>query len=74
MNCIITLPSMTHAQNARERLLAHGIASGVIRLPQGLSQEGCAWGISLDCRHADEGQKVLSLSNLPFRKVIRGGD
>lgn len=70
-NCIITLPSLTFAQKARLILTANKIEASVLKLPPDLSDKGCAWGISLDCLSAQNATHILSVSDLPYKKVWR---
>ncbi len=69
MTCTISLPSMTLAQKARGVLEANGITVHVARLSPELAKEGCAWGITLDCKALDNTKHVLSVSGIPYKKV-----
>lgn len=69
--CIITLPSMTFAQKARLVLTANEITASVTKLPPTLAEKGCGWGIRLDCEKANEATHILSVSDLPYKKVWR---
>lgn len=69
--CIITLPSMTFAQKARLILTANRIEASVLKLPPPLSDKGCAWGISLDCEKTKDATRILTVSDLPYKKVWR---
>lgn len=67
--CIITLPSMTFAQKARLVLTANRIEAGVLKLPPALSDQGCAWGVAIDCAKAVDAARILSVSDLPYKKI-----
>ena len=69
--CIITLPSMTFAQKARLVLTANDIPASVAKLSPTLAEKGCGWGITLDCLKANEATHILSVSDLPYKKVWR---
>ena len=69
--CIITLPSMTFAQKARLVLTANQIEASVLKLPPTLSDKGCAWGIRIDCRRATDAAHILTVSDLPYKKIWR---
>ncbi len=69
--CIITLPSMTFAQKARLVLTANKIEASVLKLPPTLSDKGCAWGVDIDCRKANDATHILTVSDLPYKKVWR---
>ena len=67
--CIITLPSMTFAQKARHVLTANHIEATVLKLPPTISEQGCAWGVALDCQKIKDATRILSISDLPYKKV-----
>lgn len=69
--CIITVPSMTFAQKARNALTANQIPSTVTRLTPEQAEKGCGWGVEIDCRHLEHSLHVLNTSNIPTRRVRR---
>lgn len=69
--CIITLPSMTLAQKARTVLVASGITANVTKLPPALAEKGCGWGISLSCHDTATATHILTVSDIPYKKVWR---
>lgn len=69
--CIITLPSMTFAQKARLVLTANTIEASVLKLPPHLSDKGCQWGVVIDCEKAKDATRILTVSDLPYKKVWR---
>lgn len=69
--CIVTLPSMTLAQKARLVLSANAIEASVTKLPPILAEKGCGWGITVDCARVNESTHILTVSDLPFKKVWR---
>ncbi|MBQ7365288.1 MAG: DUF3343 domain-containing protein [Clostridia bacterium] len=68
-HCIISMPSMTFAQKARTVLAANAIEALVSKLPHELSEKGCAWGISLACKDTEEARRILTVSDVPFKRV-----
>ena len=69
--CIISLPSMTFAQKARLVLTANHIDASVLKLPPEFSDKGCAWGITIAKEHKASALHVLTVSDLPYKKVWR---
>ena len=66
--CVIAMPSMTTALQAERLLGGGGIHVRVIKLPQGRTQKGCAYGIELPCVYAYEAVKRLDIAS------VRHGD
>lgn len=67
--CIITLPSMTFTQKAQAILRENSVEASVIKLPPTLAEKGCGWGIRLNCDQISNALHVLSVSDLPYKKV-----
>lgn len=70
--CIITLPSLTFAQKARKALAASHIAVTVIRLSPEQADKGCGWGIEVDCLGTAEMTRILDISDIPWRRILKG--
>ena len=61
---------MTFAQKARSVLMKNEIASSVIKLPPRLSESGCGWGLRLDETDTGRAKEILTLSALPYKRII----
>ncbi len=68
---IITLPSMTFSQKARGILSVNGVDSKIIKLSPELAQKGCGWALEIDSFLLDEAVRVLNISDIPIRRIIR---
>lgn len=69
-NCLITTMTMTLAMKGKRLLSSKGIAAEVVRLPQGLTASGCAWGISIDCAKAKRAKEILSEARFTYGKLV----
>lgn len=69
--CIITLPSMTLAQKARTVLAANNLTANVTKLPPILAEKGCGWGVSISCHDQTAATHILTVSDIPYKKVWR---
>ncbi len=70
--CIITLPSMTFAQKARKALTANGFDATAEKLTPEQAEKGCGWGVALPCRSTEEALRVLDVSDIPWKRILRG--
>lgn len=70
--CIITLPSLTFAQKARKALAANNVTATVIRLSPEQADKGCGWGIEAECTKTAEMTRILDISDIPWRRILRG--
>lgn len=70
--CIITLPSLTFAQKARKSLAANGITATVVRLSPEQADKGCGWGIEVNCSVTAEMTRILEISDIPWRRILKG--
>lgn len=70
--CIVTLPSLTFAQKARKVLSANTISVTVIRLSPEQADKGCGWGIEIDCHSVENITRILDISDIPWRRILRG--
>ncbi len=66
----ITFRSLTHAQRAARLLERKGFTATVIRAPQGLSEQGCAYAVTLRAR-PEEAMKLLRQNGLRPGKLFR---
>lgn len=69
--CRITLPSMTFAQKARKTLTANQIEATAEKLSPAESEGGCGWCVEVDCARLDEALRVLDISDVPWKKVLK---
>lgn len=67
---LITFRSLTHAQRAARLLERSGFTAAVIKAPQGLSANGCAYAVTLRAR-VGEALTLLRASRLRLGKVFR---
>ena len=51
-------------------LEASGIAADVVGLDSTLTQKGCAYGISLDCKSASRAEGILRSRQIPYGTVV----
>ena len=70
--CMITLPSMTFAQKAKKVLINNQIAVTVIKLSPEQAEKGCGWGIECPCQKAEEITRILDVSDIPWRRILKG--
>lgn len=66
---LIMCRSLTHAQRSAQVLERHGITAVVTKAPQGLSDRGCAYAVSLRRRQA-EAVELLKEMNMLAGKVF----
>ena len=66
--CVIAMPSQTAAWQGERLLGGGGIHVRVIKLPQGRTKKGCAYGIELPCIYANEALKRMDSA------AVRHGD
>ena len=50
--CLIAASSMTYAMRAESLLKSDGLAVRIVKLPQGRSQKGCAYGVEVPASQA----------------------
>lgn len=67
---LITFRSLTHAQRAARLLERGGFTATVIKAPQGLSEKGCAYAVTLRGR-VGEALTLLRGSSLRMGRVFR---
>lgn len=67
---LIMCTSLTSAQRAHRQLESVGIASSVVKAPQGLNLNGCGYAVSL-YRRFDEARYQLQKKNLINGKIFR---
>lgn len=69
--CIITLPSMTFAQKARKILTANDLEVTARKLTPEQAEKGCGWGIALSCSQTEKAVRVLNVSDIPWKRILR---
>lgn len=70
---LIMCTSLTGAQRAQRLLEDIGIASSVVKAPQGLNTRGCGYALSL-YRRAEEAVSRLASKGMLKGKVFRRND
>lgn len=70
---LIMCKSMTYAQRAARLLERSGITTAVIRAPQSLGKNGCAYAVTVR-RRWEQAVEVLRRNQQPFGKVFRKGE
>ena len=66
--CVIAMSSMPCALRAEGLLTGDGLYTRIIKLPQGKTKKGCAYGLELPCAFAR--QAILRLE----KEGVRHGD
>ena len=69
---LITFRSLTHAQRSARVLERAGITTAVIKAPQGLSNSGCAYAITLR-RNPETALALLKQNGLAIGKLFQRG-
>ena len=69
---LITFRSLTHAQRSARVLERAGITTAVIKAPQGLSSNGCAYAITLR-RSPETALTLLKQNGLAIGKLFQRG-
>lgn len=72
MKSTISLPSVTFAMKAQDKLRENGIESATVRLRPGQSPRGCGWGLELDALYLERADKLLTMAAIQHG-VLRGG-
>ncbi len=70
-NYIIMCRSITHAQRAARLLERANIGAYIVKAPQGLSPEGCSYGLRIAGRNRHRATEILKMSGLRFGRVFR---
>jgi hypothetical protein len=63
--------SPTSAMHVAQLLKAHKIPSDLIRLPQGFSEKGCAYGLEVRCEEKEQILHILHVSDIRFGKWVQ---
>ena len=69
---LITFRSLTHAQRSARLLERSGLTATVVKAPQGLSDKGCAYAVTLRSR-MEEALELLRGSGMRIGRVFRRG-
>lgn len=70
MQYLIMCRSLTQAQRAAKLLEKNGITASVVKAPQGLSNRGCAYALSLYWKF-NEAASLLERNGLLFGKMFQ---
>ena len=65
----ITFRSLTHAQRAARLLERSGLTVTLVKAPQSLSENGCAYALTL--RRPEEALSLLQRGKLRYGRVFR---
>ena len=63
--------SVTYAIEGREILSKYGIAATVVRLRQGESPEGCAFGLEITRADAERAEMLLGRADIEYTNLGR---
>lgn len=63
--------SVTYAIEGREILSKYGIAATVVRLHQGESPEGCAFGLEMANADAERAEGLLTKADIEYTSLRR---
>ena len=66
----ITFRSLTHAQRSARLLERSGVTATVVKAPQGLTSNGCAYAVTLR-RRPEEALDLLRRNNMRVGRVFR---
>ncbi len=69
---LITFRSLTHAQRSARLLERRGMTATVVKAPQGLSNSGCAYAVTLRGR-PEEALALLRKNNMRLGRLFRRG-
>lgn len=73
MQYLIMCRSLTYAQRSASLLERGGITASVVKAPQGLSNSGCGYAVSI-YRHFEEALRQLKQNNMISGKIFRRVD
>lgn len=68
---MIAMSSLTYALRGEELLKGGGIVVRVIKLPQGSTKKGCAYGLVLPCALASEALTRLERAGIRHGDLLR---
>lgn len=74
MQYIIMCRSLTYAQRAVRVLESSGIHGGLTKAPQGVTPEGCTFGVRVNEKHMPKAVAVVSSAGIKVGKVFRVSD
>ncbi len=70
MQYVIMCRSLTYAQRAERLLERSGIYSGLTKAPQGVTPEGCTFGVKLAAKNVQRALVVLRSSGIKTGKIF----
>lgn len=74
MNYIIMCRSLTYAQRAARILESEGIYAALTKAPQGVTPEGCTFGVRVAERHLGRALASVRVAGIKVGKVFRVGE
>ena len=69
--CVIAMSSMTYALKAEQLLKSSGMQVRVVKLAQGRTARGCAYGLELSCAQAHLALLRLEESSIKHGELLR---
>lgn len=70
MQYVIMCRSLTYAQRAERLLESSGIYSGLTKAPQGVTPEGCTFGVKLAAKNVHKALAVLRAGGIKTGKIF----
>lgn len=74
MQYMIMCRSLTYAQRAERLLERAGIYSGITKAPQGITPEGCAFGVKLQGKQVQRALGIIRGAGIKTGKIFEIGD
>ena len=71
---LFTARSITQAQRMAQALGQAGIRAGVQRLPVGLSNQGCAYGVRIETKWYERALSLVQSMGMGPSKIFRYGN
>lgn len=68
-SCIIALSSITYALKAQQVMTDNVIRSKIVKLDSMRTQNGCSYGLEIDCANASNAEKLLNKHGIPYKGI-----
>lgn len=68
---IIMCRSLTYAQRAERLLTRSNIGAGLVKAPQGVTPEGCSYGLRVSARNRAKALVIMKSAGIATGKVYR---
>ncbi len=69
--CIIMCRSLTYAQRALRLLERENIRARISKAPQGVTPEGCSYGVRLSMVNLQRAGAILGMNGIPTGRIYR---